>query len=284
MNIPSEGDTISTIINNLPEKSYDFVIKTYDSKGNTSVPVEILTRVYGDEYQASLLSTPLKAAVLNNEGEVSLEWGAADVSDGAFATEVKYTDGSGETRVQRFPVSASSSAISNVKPSTTFQYRTLFIPDSMSIDTFYTDFQQSKGYLFDKTEWTIMDYSTEHPGDANVVGHVIDGDPGTRWHTWVGHSEYPHFVTIDMGAEHTITIFELYRMTGDDRACNTFQLLVSADNVTWTDMGIFNFNRLIDDGQMYDIVSRPTARYFKFVGISGPQVYMVTGEISVYGF
>lgn len=154
----------------------------------------------------------------------------------------------------------------------------------MSIDTFYTSFQESKGYLFDKTEWEVIDFSTQHPGGANLVTNAIDGNPGTRWHTWVGHSQYPHFVTIDMGAEHTITIFELYRMTGDDRACNTFQLLVSTDDVTWKDMGIFNFNRLIDDGQLYDISSHPTARYFKFVGISGPQVYMVTGEISVYGF
>ncbi len=264
--------------------TYDFIIKTYDSKENSSVPVEILTRAYGDEYQASLLNTPVNSAILNNEGEVTIEWGAADISDGAFATEVQYTDTSGETRIQRFQISDPTSAVSNVKSGTTFKYRTLFIPDSLSIDTFYTSFQENKESLFDKTEWKVIAFSSQHPGAADVVTNVIDGNPGTRWHTWVGHSKYPHFVTIDMGTEHTITTFELYRMTGDVWACNTFQLLVSVDNVTWTDMGVFNFNRLIDDGQLYDISSHPTARYFKFVGISGHEVYMVTGEITVYGF
>lgn len=282
--IPSSGDTISTIIDNLSEKSYDFIVKTYDSEGNSSVPVEILTRVYGDDYQASLLMTPLNAAILNNDGDVSIEWGAADITDGAFATEVQYTDAMGETKTQRSPISSPTSMIPNVKPGTTIKYRTLFIPDSMSIDTFYTDYKEQTLFLLDKSNWSIIDYSTEYPRADTRVTRIIDGDTTTRWHTWVGHTSYPEFVTVDMKVERKITYFEIWRDNGDVRACDTFQLFVSNDNVTWTDLGVFPFDRFTDVGQWYEIPSHPKARYWKFVGLSGPENYMVMGEISVYGY
>ena len=281
--IPEQGDTISTIIDDLPEKPYTFIIKTYDGKGNMSVPVELLSGTYGDQYQASLLNRPVSALVLTDSGEIHMEWGSADISNGAIATEVSYTDVDGVQQLARFPIDATASVVQNIKPGTDIEHRTIFIPDSLAIDTFYTDYMHDSLVLLDNSNWQVIDYSTAHPGDENIVEHVIDGDPSTRWHTWVDHSAYPHFVTVDMGIEHTITYFEIFRDQGDDRACDTFQLLVSTDNVQWIDLGTFNFNRLIDDGQFYEIPSHPKARYWKFVGLSGPQQYMVTGEISVYG-
>jgi hypothetical protein len=49
------------------------------------------------------------------------------------------------------------------------------------------------------------------------------------------------------------------------------------------DAGIFNFARMNDAGQYYAVTARPKARYFKFVGLSGPEKFMVMGEINVYG-
>ncbi len=284
INIPPAADTISYIIDSLPEKPYSFMIRTYDAKGNSSVPVEVLSAAYGEKYQASLLSRPLNAGILYTNGTtISIQWGGADISNGAYATEVKYADTLGNLRIHRFPVTETASVISDINAGIKFQYRTVYLPDSLSIDTFYTPFQENESYLLDKTDWRVIAFSTQHPGAENAVTNVIDGRPNTRWHTWVGYSQYPHYVTVDMGVERTITDFEIFRMTGDDRACNTFQLLISKDNITWTDLGVFNFNRLIDDGQFYHIPAGPQARYFKFVGLTGPQVYMVTGEISVYG-
>ncbi|MBS0029881.1 DUF4998 domain-containing protein [Chitinophaga sp. 22321] len=281
--IPPKGDTITYMINNLPEKSYSFVIKTFDGKGHTSVPVELFGASYGDVYQSSLLSRPVDESILYTDS-VSLKWGGADISNGAYATEVKYTSLSGNERVLRFPASAATSGITDMKPGTTCQYRTLFLPDSLSIDTFYTSYATSKPFLFSPTNWQIIAFSSQHPGDENLVTNVIDGKPGTRWHAWVGNSSYPHFFVVDMGVQHMITSFTLYRKTDDDRACDTFQLLTSIDNISWTDAGVFNFNRTINDGQSYDIPAHPKARYFKFIGLTGPQSYIVLGDISAYGF
>lgn len=282
--IPASGNTISVTIDPLPEKNYGFVIKTYDEQGNTSVPVELLGASFGEKYQSRLLSRPLDAAIRNNQDQVTLHWGAADISGGAYATAVTYTDPAGNQKVQRVPVAEASTILPAVKPGTPIQYKTIFLPAPLSIDTFYTASQEQQNYLFDKTDWTVTAFSTQHPGAANLATNAIDGKTDTRWHTIAsGAPKYPHFITLDMKTEKTITGFELFRMKADDRACDRFQLLVSKDNATWEDLGTFDFNRLSDAGQFYEISSHPQARYLKLVGLSGPQKYMVTGEINVYG-
>jgi len=282
--IPSTGDTISILINDLEEKSYSFMVRTYDDKGNSSIPVELLGASYGEKYQSLLLSRPINSAIIDDEGTVTLQWGSANITGGAYATDVSYTDNSGSVQTKRFAISEVSSTVSNVKLGAPLQYRTVYLPDSLSIDTFYTDYANNERYMYNKSAWAVVDYSSQHNTDpANVVTNIIDGSPATRWHTQATTSQYPHFVTIDMKSEKTITAFEIFRMLDDERACDKFQLLVSKDNDTWTDLGIFNFNRLINDGQLYEIPSYPKARYFKFIGISGPNNYMVMGEINVYG-
>src|SRR5690606_23416814 len=101
-------------------------------------------------------------------------------------------------------------------------------------------------------------------------------------------SSYPHHVTIDMGAVRTITQFGVWRTTfengGDDRAPDVIQFLVSEDNVTWVDLGEFDFNRFINGEQVYQMPEGTVGRYFKLVGVSGPQdSNFVLGEISAYG-
>ena len=56
------------------------------------------------------------------------------------------------------------------------------------------------------------------------------------------------------------------------------------DNVSWTDLGTYDFNRFVNGEQNYVMGSLVRARYFKFVGVAGPQDYMVMGEISAYGY
>ena len=280
--IPAAADSISVFINNLEEQTYTFIIMTYDAKGNTSIPVEVLGSSYGSKYQATLLNRAINASELDPLNNLTINWGNPNITGGYFGTEVRYTDLSGNTRVQRYTGVESTSFIPDRKMGTTYDYRTIYIPNITSIDTFYTSYETKSLFYLTKAQWTVKAFSTQNSGAANLAINVIDGNPATRWHTDAKTSKYPHFVTVDMGIENTITTFEIYRTTGDDRACDTFQLLVSVDNITWTNLGNFDFNRLSDSGQLYDIPSRPKARYFKFVGLSGSLAYMVTGEINVY--
>jgi hypothetical protein len=58
------------------------------------------------------------------------------------------------------------------------------------------------------------------------------------------------------------------------------------DNITWTDLGQFDFNNLINGEHVYPMPTSPIGRYFKFVGLAGQpgnNQYMTLGEISAYG-
>lgn len=287
VNIPTTGDTVSVVIDDLPEKSYSFMIKTYDEKGIPSIPVELLSGSYGEKYQSQLLQRPVNALNIDVEGKIKIQWGSADISNGAVQSELKYTDNLGNSISRTFSVNDPESVLTDLMPGTRFQYRTVFKPDSLSIDAFFTDYVESGILTFDKASWQIIEYSTEHDAGSNAVKNFIDGTDGTRWHSRAGGSQYPHFATIDMGAERTITQFGIWRTTfengGDARAADKIQLLVSMDNITWVDLGIFDFNRFLNGEQTFLIPSQPRARYFKFVAVQGPENNLVMGEISAYG-
>ena len=288
--IPPTGDSISVIINNLLEKPYAFVIITYDGKGNKSIPVEVMGGSYGAKYQAQLLTQPVNSTMVNAQGKTTIQWGAADIANGAYASEVRYTDTLGNLKTQAFPTNVKTSDILDLHPNTSYQYRTMFKPDSISIDNFYTPYSVSGAFNFDKKDWRIVSYSDQYNGD-NAASFIIDGIPeATRWHS--NGSAYPHWAIIDMGAVRTINKFGVWRTTvdpssGDPRAPILIQFLISMDNVTWTDLGRFNFNNLINGEQNFTMPASSIGRYFKFVGLAGQagnDHYMTLGEISAYGF
>lgn len=282
VDVPANQNALSYTFTNLEEDFYSFTIITYDAKGNTSVPVEVSGSVYGDRYQSRILSRPVALAALNNSNELSIEWTNADIELGAYATEVEYTNATGETKVKRFPAKEVSSEILDYKPSTSFRYRTMYLPDSLAIDTFYTEYLVNDKFVLDKSEWSIAGFDNQHGGDENKVVNIIDGDPGTRWHGLVGGGNYPHYFTVNMGSERIISQLGLWRMKDDVRAPDRIQIFTSMDNVTFTDQGTFNFNRQINDEQIFDLQTLTPARYFKVVGLSGPEQYIVLGEVTVY--
>lgn len=284
--VPTDGDTISVIIDDLTEKNYSFVIKTTDGIGNSSIPTEVSGGAYGEKYQSQLLTRPVNSTLLYGKGNINIVWGSADISNGAFASEVKYTDVNGDVRVKTFPVDLATSEITDMKPGSKYEFRTMFKPDSLSIDNFYTGYSQSDFFTFDKKDWKVIDYSDQYSAGDNAAANVIDGTDGTRWHT--NGSPYPHYVTIDMGVERTISKFGVWRTlyvmpNGDDRAPTRVQFFVSTDKVNWINLGEFPFNNGLNGEQAFQIQSMPKARYIKFVGLAGKNVYMTLGEISAYG-
>lgn len=285
--IPPIGDTIGVIIDHLAERSYSFVIRTYNTRGNSSIPVEVVGGAYGENYQSQLLTRPVNSTLVDAKGKIIINWGSADISNGAFASEVKYLDVNGNVKIKSFPTNLPTSEITDIKPRTGYQFRTMFKPDSLSIDNFYTGYSESGFFNFDKKDWSVISYSDQYSDGSNAAKNVIDGTDATRWHT--NGSPYPHYVTIDMGVVRTISRFGVWRTlfdtpNGDDRAPTRIQFLLSTDNQNWTSLGEFNFNNLINGEQIFQMPSAPVGRYLKFVGLAGNNQYMTLGEISAYGF
>jgi hypothetical protein len=136
--IPEDGSTVSVIINNLPEKFYSFFIKTYNDEGNASIPAEALGTVYGEKYRTSLLNRPLLTSEMNEDGKILLQWGTADLTGGAFAVDIFYLDANGSMITERFGVEEAATEM-NGDLDRDYFFRTAYLPDSLAIDTLYTD-------------------------------------------------------------------------------------------------------------------------------------------------
>lgn len=129
-------DTISVIINNLEETMYNFQIISYDESGNKSIPVEIEESSYGENYESSLMNRVIKNKLMSSNG-LTLEW--YDGNETELGVEIFYSDEEGNEKVYFMPGDESSALIDDFNPAYPFLYRSLFMPDTTAIDTFYTE-------------------------------------------------------------------------------------------------------------------------------------------------
>ncbi|TZF82822.1 hypothetical protein FW774_15145 [Pedobacter sp. BS3] len=289
--IPPGADTISTIIDNLPEQSYVFNIKTYDAKGNVSVPVELLSATYGEKYQDGLLIRPVNLAEIDEAGKLTIVWGNADISGGAYATEVTYTDNTGKALMKRFPISDSLSTVTGVKKGTTFQYSTLFLPDTLSIDTFYTPAVTENVMMkLDKSGWVASADSYAATSQlANGGGppqFAIDDNINTFWHTdhTTTKPPYPHWLAADMKKVFHVARVELTSRPNAITADATDYIVQgSMDGSTWTDISSFIMPNTAGP-QSFNIPNAPAMRYIRLYMTKGPNYYAHLAEFSVYGY
>lgn len=285
--IPPTGDTISTIINDLQEEFYSFFIKTYDAAGNSSIPEEVLGAVYGENYQAGLLNRPVILSVMDAQGTVHIQWGSADLSNGAFATDIVYTNAAGEMVTQRFGTDESVSELLEYNTETTFKYRTVFLPDSASIDTFYTDFtEQNVARKIDKSNWTAMadSYTPTRLLPSGPPDKAIDNNINTFWHTLYPATEpYPHWLIIDMKEPVNVSSVELVYRQSVFNSFKDFMIQGSLDGENWTTYGTFSF-QTINDPQNFTLSGSPLIQYLRIYATTGYNNYAHIAELSVYGY
>lgn len=140
-------DTIKFMINNLAEGNYNFEIISYDADGNASVTVNKPGVVFGESYQAALLNRLVKKAEMKT-GYAEVTWYSADQE--ALITEVKYQNLAGNIITKSVLPGMDTLKLEAYQSGTKFEFRTLYLPDSSAIDTFYTTWQQ-KGITADVT-------------------------------------------------------------------------------------------------------------------------------------
>ena len=138
VDIQSGADTISRTIESLPENTYSFMIRTYDAKGNVSVPVEVIGTVYGAVYERTLANRPLQGTRYIDESEgLRIEWYKA--FDNEVGLELAYTDLNGNNRTRTVDVSETVTIVPDFNSNEPLSYRTMYKPDTMAIDVFYTE-------------------------------------------------------------------------------------------------------------------------------------------------
>jgi hypothetical protein len=139
-------DAVTKIINNLEENIYNFEFRTFDAKGNSSIPVNASAEVYGDRYISSLINRP----VLNYslvESDLKVNYVNLNTDSGALGTEIEYTSSSDELKTIFTDISKTNVVINDFKSGSTYRYRTLYKPVPKAIDTFYSAYKEVKPVL-----------------------------------------------------------------------------------------------------------------------------------------
>lgn len=173
-------DTISYTIEELDEGNYSFSIITYDQAGNSSVPIEVFGSSYGTKYKARLLDRPVLSASQMRNGNLMITWGEADTLLGAFATEIKYVNHAGDSVIRRSDVLTDTTRITDYLAETSVFYRTLFLPNTNALDTFYTAFTEEQ--VAEYVPPTKIDLSTRYLKNFKAPFERATYD-GARWGT-----------------------------------------------------------------------------------------------------
>lgn len=128
-------DVLDVVINNLVENVHNFEVRTFDKLGNSSISVFKIGAVYGDRYQTSLYNRPIATKYFSPK-LTTINFASMDLSTGAYAVEVTYTNNSNVITKVQLPIAQSRLDITDFKLGSSFTYKTLFRPNATSIDTF----------------------------------------------------------------------------------------------------------------------------------------------------
>lgn len=277
-------DSIEVVLDGLVEKAYSFDIYTMDNFGHRSLTYTQFGASFGANYAASLQNRRIKnTSVTETEGNI--EWFSP--AEGMIANELKFINRRGTDTTVRFPSTSFSVAI-DAPGGTQFQYRSLYIPQPESIDTFATEWGTDKlpdFYIIDRSDWEALAVSDETASDGGGKNALLDGNLGSYWHSqWGPNIDPPHWAIIDMAAVKNIAYFSIYRRAGNTDAKSVqFYIGNSSDpDGTWTlaGEGVFMSGDMLN----VDNTANATGRYLKiYLPDSNRPPFTSVAEIYAYG-
>lgn len=114
-----------------------------------------------------------------------------------------------------------------------------------------------------RTGWTVTADSQETTSANNPASNVLDGQPGTIWHTKYSGTvaPLPHNIRIDQGAQSTVKgLSYLPRQDGGNGRIGQYTVQASNDSTTWTQVASGTW---ADDASEKAALFNARARYFR---------------------
>lgn len=289
LDITHDMDTIRYLIDNLEENTYTFIIKTFDAKGNVSIPVEVSGRAYGPIYQAGLFNRNIVEEIVSEDDGWGITWEKGDIDKGATFTELSFNDSKGENKTVITPIEDMGTVVTDFKGGE-YKYRTGYLPEKGAIDVFYSEYsvRTIPPQKIKKSNWSITASSDARDSQApnGAPEKAIDDNPTTFWHSQHKPSSpgYPHWLAIDMKREVKVEYVELtHREAYPEQSFNRFMLQSSMDGTNWTDQGEFGLEPVALKVQKFVLEEKPTIRHIRIYMLQGGTVHAHLGEFSVYG-
>lgn len=282
-------DSISVILDNMEEKSYTFDVRTTDNFGHKSLYLTDFGTSYGEIYQSRLSDRRIKTVSLSDRGgTVTWYFSPSDL----VRSEIRYTKNDGSQSIAATPSTKDVIELPDIKPGSTIEYRSLFIPEVIAIDTFATAWKTfetviPEEYKYDSSSWTVLSASDESSDHGGRIA-LLDGNLNTFWHSaWEDESApLPHWAVIDMQSLKKISRIEIYRRAGntDTKSVELYVSDQSDGNAGgWKKTG----NGMFGDGDSISISipeSAEQGRYLKLLlPDSNNEPSTSVAEIYVYG-
>lgn len=269
------ADSISLEIKNLQETDYLFTVTSFDKLGNRSITEEVKANVYGDIFAQAALSRGFKNAN-SIDGVAILKW--SNSSEGEVGVEINYTNkNNGLSKV----IMAATDTVANLvnfKNGSTFSYRTLYLPDSLAIDTVSTTLISDNKVSYpplDKARFAVRKFPTDM-GDAWgwPLNYLWDNNlaEGRGFHT--PEVAFPYHFTFDLGVTTVLSEMKIWQRQSqlyDGANPRYFEVWGSAnppDDGSWT-----GWTRILADGESI----KPSGRASGYT--PEDEVYAKSGEL-----
>lgn len=169
-----------------------FVAYTYDKNGNVSIPVSAVGTSYGDVYRRKLNNRLISELVFSDEG-TTINWAQMDLTTGPQYTIVEY-EVDNSTKTIEVPISESSTFLEGLTSSDSIKYRTVFKPETNSIDTFSTAFTNYFVRVVPQLKnGTVPFIASETNGRWGVLADWVTNDAAKNhggyggWDEWNGN-------------------------------------------------------------------------------------------------
>lgn len=256
-------DSFDIQIDKIDEGNYGFQWISKDEHGNKSIPFEIISNVYGQRYNNRLMNRRVTQADLNGD-EATIVW-AGSVTSQEIGIIFSYRNNLGV--VEHLEVNSKDLTepliLAGIDPTYKPVYQTLFLPEPLSIDTFYA--KSASVDLIEKIniaqgkQVTVSDANSASSGGDKAV----DGDntsSGSRWVTNDSNNE--HWLEIDFGAEYEINALQAWSDNLNNAPAQT-QFRFEVDiNGEWIPIVIETENILYEYYAEFEAISTTKVRYY----------------------
>jgi len=232
------------IVEDLPERSYEFLIHTKDTDENLSIFQTIKGNAVGETFKESQFARRLSDFVFT-DGSLAIEW--ADKAEAEFIifTEVKYANNDGGMTVSMLYPDDIYTHLENWVPGGNIEVLSAITTgengfDTLYLDPFYEKLPVLTTFLLDKSLFSLTKMPSDNPGTAygaNPDMYLFDGDGSYIGDTEGYHSGedmMPHHLTIDLGVTAKITKYRVDLRDPNNWAGNhpkDFELWGRADTI-----------------------------------------------------
>lgn len=260
------SDSIDVIIgdndNIIPEGNYTFQLISSDGGGLESIIFERLGNVYGQQFSLLLADRFIRNVGFDPDTkEINIEWGEPP-SSREIGVEITFFSDESKNVIYLPPEQLlTQTTIENIDVERGLTYRTLFLPEPLAIDTFFTDpvpISILQNVALHKNVTTSSNLN------SNFLGtHAVDGVVSSS-SRWISTSEAgkEHWIEVDLGKEYNLHSFKLHKHLYNQFLLPNFNFQINKDG-EWIDaMIVENFLGDIYEGIFSEEIFTDKIRLF----------------------